>query len=89
MSIDPNFVLLIIALVNAFTALIGWWTLRATKATQADVRKVEVATNSMKDALVSATAEASEAKGRDSERAIGESKAAALAEGILGGTKKA
>jgi hypothetical protein len=33
-----------------------------------DVHKIEVATNSMKDALVKATAIASESKGRDEER---------------------
>lgn len=78
MMLDPNLVLLIIAVVNAFTAWITWRTHQATKATQLDIRKVELATNSMKDALVKSTAEASEAKGRDDERALAEAKAAKL-----------
>lgn len=78
MSLDPNLILLAIAFFNALTALVGWYTHKAAKATQADVLKIEKATNSMKDALVAATAQASEAKGRDEERAKGEDKAEKL-----------
>lgn len=63
--------LLVVAALNAFTA---WMTYRshnevisaknAVLATQGDVRKIELATNSMKDALVLATAKASLAEGK-------------------------
>lgn len=86
-AIDPNLVLLIVAMVNAFTAYIGWRAHQIAQATQADMRKVEIATNSMKDALVAKTAEASEAKGRDDQRAISEAQAAELAKGNLAGKK--
>lgn len=54
--------LLIIALLNAFTA---WMSYK----TKQDMRKVEVATNSMKDALVASTAKASHAEGMADQRA--------------------
>lgn len=75
---DPNLILLGIALLNAITALFTWWNHRAIKNTQEEIHKIEVATNSMKDKLVAATAQASEAKGRDEQRAVGEQKAADL-----------
>lgn len=85
-GIDPNIAALLgIAIINA---IISWRTHASIKVTQADVLRVEKATNSMKDALVARTAEAAEAKGRDDERAVGEAKAAVLAQGILDGTKK-
>jgi flagellar biosynthesis/type III secretory pathway protein FliH len=52
------------ALVTALAA--AWASLRNAKKIEAsaeNVRKIEVATNSMKDALVKATAEANLAKG--------------------------
>lgn len=67
---------LLIAALNAFTA----WTALRTKL---DMHKVEIATNSMKDALVAATATAAHATGREEARIEGEQKAAAVAEGKL------
>ena len=67
---------LAIAALNAFTA---WATLR----TRSDMRKVEIATNSMKDALVAATRSAAHADGREEARLEGEQKAAAVAQGKL------
>lgn len=74
--IDPNIVLLSIAALNTITAILAYRTHTLTK-------QVEVATNSMKDALILATAEASHAAGKDEARAEGEAKAAILAEGKL------
>lgn len=54
-------VLLIIAIINAFTGYVTW-------RTRVDVRTVELATNSMKDALVKSTGEASFAAGREEGR---------------------
>lgn len=51
-----NIMLLFIAALNAFTALLAFRTHQLTQ-------KVEVATNSMKDALVKATSDASHAAG--------------------------
>lgn len=82
---NEYYILLAIALINAYTAWISRKAHDAAKETQADMRKVEVATNSMKDALVAKTAEAAEAKGRDDQRVIEEAKAATLAEGNLAG----
>jgi len=67
--------LAIIAIANALGAYFAW-------RTRTDVRLLEVNTNSIKDALVERTAEASEAKGRDSERKLGEAKAADVAAGV-------
>lgn len=55
--------LTLIAVMNAVTAFLAYRTHLATQATQANVAKVEIATNSMKDALVKATGEASHAAG--------------------------
>jgi len=43
-------------------------TLVATLRTKKDIAKIEVATNSMKDALVASTAKASHAEGREEGR---------------------
>lgn len=82
-AIDPNLVLLIIALVNAFTAYVGWRTHKAATATQQEVVTVRKEMNGMKDAVVLATGQAERAAGRDEERAVGEAKAAELAKGTL------
>lgn len=60
--------LILIAVFNLVTAFL---TLR----TQKDVKKVELATNSMKDALVAASKEASFAAGREESRLVAELKA--------------
>ena len=77
---DPNLTLLGIAILNAFTAFMSWRTHALTK-------QVEIASNSMKDALVKATGEASHAAGLAEGKASGERKAATLAEGVLQGTE--
>ncbi len=81
-AIDPNLVLLIIAIVNAITAIMTWKTKRAAE-------KTEVNTNHMREQLVVATGAASHAAGKEEGRAEGEAKAAVLAQGALDGTKKA
>lgn len=73
MDIDPNLVLLAIALANVATAIL-------TLLTRRDVRTIEKATNSMKDALVKATGEAAHAAGRHEARMEGEAKAAIIAQ---------
>jgi len=75
---DPNLILAVIAAFNAITAIIGWMTHRAITEAKIDIRKVELATNSMKDQLVAATALASEAKGRDEERIRSDDRAKGL-----------
>jgi hypothetical protein len=72
--------LAIIALSNAVGAYFYY-------NTRNDIKTLEINTNSIKDALVERTAEAAEARGRDAERAVGESKAADLAKGNLEGRK--
>jgi uncharacterized protein (UPF0333 family) len=73
MSIDlNNVILLAIAILTAFTTIMTYFT-------RSDMKKVEIATNSMKDALVKSTAEASYAAGEKVEREKGEQKAALLA----------
>ncbi len=54
--------LLVIALLNAFTAAMSWQTMKMATRTEQN-------TNSMKDALVAATASASHAAGREEMRA--------------------
>lgn len=49
--------LLVIALLNAFTALMAW-------RTRGEMKVLEQNTNSIKDALVASTAKASRAQGR-------------------------
>lgn len=46
---------------------------------KADIHTIEVATNSMKDELVKATAVSARSEGRDEERIAGEQRAASLA----------
>lgn len=49
---------LVIAALNAFTAWMAWNTRVSQKESSGDIKKIEVATNSMKDALVKATGDA-------------------------------
>lgn len=51
------------------SVVVGILSLRVQRTTKQAVEEVHVATNSMKDQLVAATALAAEAKGRDAERA--------------------
>jgi hypothetical protein len=61
---DPNIIALtLIAVMNAITAFLAYRTHMVSQSTRADVAKIEVATNSMKDALVEATGKASHAEG--------------------------
>lgn len=53
---------------------------------QENIQKIEIATNSMKDALIVSTAKEQFAAGRDQARLEGEAKAAILAEGQLNAT---
>ncbi len=46
---------------------------------RSDIKNIEKNTNSMKDALVAATAKASRAEGAEEQRVAGEAKAAVLA----------
>lgn len=84
-----NLILLLIAAISAWTA----WTTRQTKAVAVESldvsKKTEINTNSMKDALVKATAEASHAAGVTEERVKGEAKAALVAQGALAGAADA
>lgn len=80
--------LAIIAVCNAVCAILAFATLVLAKFTRDDVKitrddikTLEVNTNSIKDALVARTAEASEAKGRDDQRAISEERASFVALG--------
>lgn len=82
-QIDPNTTLLLIAIFNCITAILSWRTHAATKKTQENVQKIETATNSMKDALVKSTAEASHAAGMEEGRVAGEAAAATFAKGKL------
>ncbi len=58
---DNNLTLLVIALLNAFTAYMAYRTHSLTK-------QVEVATNSMKDALVAATGKSEYARGKSDQQ---------------------
>jgi len=80
---------LLIAACNLITAFLSFRTNQAAVSTQANMAKVEIATNSMKDALVTATAKASYAEGHTVGTAEGESKAATLAEGRLAASNEA
>lgn len=62
-------------LANAFAV---WWAMRRVVG---EVHKIEVATNSMKDALVSSTRHEADAVGYERGRTEGEDKANVLAEG--------
>ena len=93
MDIDLNTIgLLFIALFNVITAIIAWQSKRVSEAnglklqkTQDNVTKIEIATNSMKDALVKATGEAAHAAGIVEGVAKAESKASDVAIGKLQG----
>lgn len=76
---DQSLILFGIAALNCFTAIVTWQTNRLAK-------QVEVATNSMKDALVAKTAEASHAAGKEEGRVEGEVRAALVAEGVKQGS---
>ena len=89
MTLDANAVIwLMVAIVNAVPATVA--AVFAVRAHNAAVRsekltrQVEIATNSMKDALVKSTGDAARAEGRETGRAEGEVKASLLAEGRLG-----
>ena len=60
--------LLLIAVINLTIAVLTWRTHQITSNTDRNMTKVELATNSMKDALVAATAKASFSEGADAER---------------------
>lgn len=87
-SIDPNTLIwLLIAIIQiapvTIAAIFSIRTHAVAKRTEILSQKVEVATNSMQDALVQAAKESSLAEGRELGRAEGALKAAALAEGRL------
>jgi len=67
MLTDPNIVnniiLAVIALANLFTAFLAFKNHDAIKEARSDIAIIEKATNSMKDALVTATGKASRAEG--------------------------
>jgi hypothetical protein len=84
MDLDLNTLSLLgIAIFNAITGFLAWRIHLMTVITKRNVEVIEVATNSMKDALVAATGKAERAAGAEEERMRGEAKAAALAEGKL------
>ena len=70
-----------IAATNLVAALITWRTHTKVVAAASDILRVEKATNSMKDALVAATAKASRAEGVVAGRAEDASNKAAAAAG--------
>lgn len=78
-----NIILLGIAGLNTYTAWMAWQTKVAADETKKLAQQVEVATNSMKDALVKATGEAAHAAGKVEGIAESEVKAANLAQGVL------
>jgi len=53
--------LIIVAIINIGTAIL-------TAMNRGDIRKIEIATNSMKEALVVSTAKASKAEGKEEQR---------------------
>ena len=71
---SPGEIALLIGLLA--NALVGWLSLRGVKR---DIHTIELATNSMKDALVLATGRAAHLAGANEARVEGEVKAAALA----------
>ena len=59
---DANTIgLIVVVVVQLINILVAW-------RTREDVHKIEVATNSMKDALIVSTAKASKAEGREEMR---------------------
>lgn len=73
MEID-TIALLFIAVLNAFTGYLAW-------RTRSDVRVIEKATNSMKDALVAATDVAARAEGKEEGRLEGVAEGARQGQG--------
>ena len=71
--------LALIGLVN--TCIIAWIALHQTKLAQ-NIQKIETATNSMKDALVQSTREASHLEGVAAERARAQAERASNAAAI-------
>lgn len=61
---EQNLILLAIAALNA-------WSIWVQYGSKKDIRKIEVATNSMKDALVAATDKAAHAQGKEEGRIEG------------------
>jgi len=87
-NLDPNVIIwLIIAIIQILPVTVSAvYSVRAhmsAKRTEALGRQIEVATNSMKDALVKATGDAKLAEGRELGRQEGASTAATLAQGRL------
>lgn len=78
-----NLILLLISVITAWTAYQTRQTKLAAVETLDLSKKTELNTNSMKDALVKATAESSHAAGANEERIKGEAKAALVAQGAL------
>ncbi len=67
-----NIVLAIIAISNAITAYLAYRNHNAIAGVKADVKTIELATNSMKDALVLASGKVGEAKGYEAGRLAGQ-----------------
>lgn len=74
-----NVVLLANTLATVVVLVLTYIARRDIATAKEDIRKVEVATNSMKDALVARTADASFAEGSEDARIKGEHKAELLA----------
>jgi hypothetical protein len=91
-----NSILLVsIAALNTFSAIVVARmniavanTKLKVDSTARDVRTIEIATNNMKDALVAATAKASDSEGFERGRLEGEVAAANLAKGRLSGKQE-
>ncbi len=67
-----NIVLAVIAIANAITAYLAYRNHYAIQGVKADVKTIEIATNSMKDALVEASGKAGEARGFEQGRVAGQ-----------------
>lgn len=67
-----NIVLAIIAIANAITAYMAYHNHTAIAAVREDVKTVELATNSMKDALVKSAGELGMAQGFEAGRLSGQ-----------------
>lgn len=81
--VDPTaWVLLVVAGINAPTWFIAGMTLWYAHKTAVVAGKTEINTNSMREALVVATAVASKAEGRDEMRIEAAITAAAVAQGV-------
>ena len=64
-----SLLLLSVTTLNSVTAFFSWRSMRYSEGAAANIQKVELATNSMKDALVAATKEAAFGAGREEGRA--------------------